>query len=54
MFRTIMTVLAVCFIIAVFTNPNALKPWESAASHVGGAVTSGVEKIGKAVDKAIK
>ena len=54
MFKTILTVLAVCFIIAAFTDTKSLKPWGEAAAHASGAITKGVEKLGKSTSNELK
>jgi hypothetical protein len=54
MFKTILTVFVVCLVIAFFSDPSALAPWKDALSHTAGAITKGVEKLGKATDNEMK
>jgi hypothetical protein len=54
MFRTILTIFVVCLVIAFFSDPTTLAPWKDALGHAGGAITKGVEKLGKVTDNELK
>ena len=54
MFKTILILVLIAFIVAFFVDPDALTSWRDAAGHAGGAITHVVKVTGEATNNVVK